>query len=200
MGSSFELLSLAGSNWIASVASLAAIVSATDARAFAAAPLDEEDNTPTRSGPTASLGFGGVVTGAEGTGVGLGTIAFLDVGWFVGRRLAIVLGVTGVARPQSKSASTKQSLWHLAAEYWFTRKYHGRIGIGSSHLGRFEDNADYGSSLGVGFGATVGVGREVWSWRALALNVELFAAGALNGDDPSSYAAYGGAGLELAWQ
>ena len=153
-----------------------------------------------RSGPTASLGIGAVVAGAEGTGAGPGTVGFLDVGWFVGRSTAVVLGVTGVWRPEG-SESIRHSVWSLGVEHWFSRRYCGRIGLGASHLGRFEADADVGDALGIGIGLTVGVGREVWSWGHLAVNVQLLgAAGVHGGDAESKFAEFGGGGLEVAWQ
>jgi hypothetical protein len=156
-------------------------------------------------GPAVSLALGSGYA-ADEAGGGIAAVGSTDIGWFFTDRLGALVGISGVTRTGDEQR-INHTLGHLGAELWLSSGWYlrasvggmlvaekRRLAAGSSRTTRIE-------ALGRGIGGLIALGHPVWSWRWLAVNLQLAAgAGRFPDQTPASGAYHVTTCFELAIQ
>ena len=154
-------------------------------------------------GPAVSVTLGGGYSADASTG-GIARTVAVDIGWFVARRFGVLVGLTAVTRGEDEWMA--YNVLHLAVEYWTGSGWYVRTALGNFRAARLRPiegwlGSTTGEDLGLGVGALFAAGRPVWSWRRVALNLQVTAGAGLFPDDAASKGAgFIVTGLELAVQ
>lgn len=143
---------------------------------------------------------------ADDAGGGIAAVGGIDIGWFFTERFVALVGASGVTR-HGDEAAVNHTHTYFAAGYWLDSGWYVRAALGTMLAAEIRRPGD-GSShtteielLGRGIGGSLALGRPVWAWRRLAVNLQIAAgAGKFPDDAPASGAYHLTTCLELAIQ